>query len=139
MLKITKEQNPSKKDLDVIENGLTEYNKKKTGLDIPPSTNAVYVKDGEEIKGGVVFVCMKPWTYVKQLWVSEELRGAGYGAKLLSAAEDEARKQGSTKIMLDTFSFQAPDFYKKQGYSVISSIVDYPIEGTKRYWLTKGL
>lgn len=139
MLKITTDYKPSQKDMDVIENGLTEYNKNKTGLEMPPTTNAVYVKDGDEIKGGVVFVCMKPWTYVKQLWVSEELRGTGYGAKLLAAAEDEARKQGSSKVMLDTFSFQAPEFYKKQGYTVISNIEGYPIEGAKRYWLTKEL
>ena len=138
MLNLTTDNKPSQKDMDVIDNGLTEYNKKKTGLDMP-TPNAVYVKDCNEIKGGVVFVCMKPWTYVKQLWVSEELRGAGYGAKLLSAAEDEARKQGSSKVMLDTFSFQAPEFYKKQGYSVISNIEGYPIEGAKRYWLTKEL
>ena len=139
MLKLTIDNKPSQKDMDIIENGLTEYNKKKTGLHEPPSTNAVYIKDGDKIKGGVVFVCMKPWTYVKQLWVSEELRGTGYGAKLLAAAEYEARRQGSSKVMLDTFSFQAPEFYKKKGYTVISKIEGFPINGAERYWLTKKL
>ena len=81
---------------------------------------------------------MKPWAFVKLFWISEPLRGKGHGAKLLSSAEDYARKNGSTKIMLDTFSFQAPQFYKKQGYTAISRIDGYPQENISRIWFTKA-
>jgi len=138
MVEFTAVSKPVEKDIEVIEKGLREYNRSFTGLE-QPEDKAVYIKDGEEIKGGIVFVCFKPWCYVKMLWVSEELRGGGYGAELLAAAEDEARRQGSSRVMLDTFSFQAPEFYKKQGYSVVSQIEGFPIDSAARLWLTKQL
>lgn len=41
-------------------------------------------------------------------------------------------------INLDTFSFQAPDFYKKHGYKVIGVSEDHP-KGHNHYYLEKRL
>ena len=35
---------------------------------------------------------------------------------LLDRAEDEARRRGARRMLLNTFSFQAPGFYDRQGY-----------------------
>ena len=138
MPEITDVSEAEKEDIDVIEAGLREFNRRHTGLE-KAERRAVYIKQGGAILGGIVYACLKPWTYIQLLWVSDELRGRGYGAKLIKAAEDDARKKGSTKVMVDTFSFQAPEFYKKQGYSVISKIDGFPVEGASRIWLTKQL
>ncbi|WP_272899885.1 GNAT family N-acetyltransferase [Tolypothrix bouteillei] len=45
----------------------------------------------------------------------ESFRGEGYGDALLATAEQEAVKRGCQYVYLDTFSFQAPEFYRKQG------------------------
>ena len=111
MLKFAADNNANNDDIDFIESKLSEFNHSKTGID-RPINRALYLKEDGEIVGGIVFVCMKPWAFVKLFWISEPLRGKGHGAKLLSSAEDYARKNGSTKIMLDTFSFQAPQFYR---------------------------
>ena len=58
--------------------------------------------------------------------VAEPFRRQGYGAKLLRAAEDEARTQGCYNAFLTTFSFQAKPFYEKFGYEVVADIPDYP-------------
>ncbi len=55
-----------------------------------------------------------------------------------SRAELEARQRGARCAYLDTFSFQAPDFYKKQGYEVFGELRDFP-EGHRRYFLRKQL
>ena len=138
MPEITAVSEAEKEDIDVIEAGLREFNRRHTGLE-KVEKQAVYIKNDGDICGGIVYACLKPWTYIKLLWVSDELRGGGYGAKLMKAAEDDARKRGSTKVMVDTFSFQAPEFYKKLGYSEVSRIDGYPIEGASRIWLVKQL
>ena len=78
------------------------------------------------------------WLYVDLLWVKDELRKKGYGQRLMDLLEDEARKLGAKNAYLDTFSFQAPDFYKKQGYQVFGELQDFP-PGHQRYFLTKQL
>ena len=53
---------------------------------------------------------------VDYLFVAEGARGQGLGAALLDRAEDEARRRGARRMLLNTFSFQAPGFYDRQGY-----------------------
>jgi len=72
------------------------------------------------------------------LWVKDELRGRGYGSRLLTLAEDEARQCGAKSVYLDTFSFQAPNFYKPHGYQVFGELQNFPA-GHQRYFLTKQL
>jgi GNAT superfamily N-acetyltransferase len=66
------------------------------------------------------------WLYVDWLWVDDGQRGKGHGAALMALAEQEARKAGKTHIFLWTWSFQAPDFYKSQGYVECGRITDHP-------------
>jgi GNAT superfamily N-acetyltransferase len=72
------------------------------------------------------------------MWIKEEFRGHGYGQRLLELAEEKARELGARNAYLDTFSFQALDFYKKFGYQVFGELNDFPV-GHQRYYLTKQL
>ena len=56
----------------------------------------------------------------------------------MEVAEAEARQRGAQNAYLDTFSFQAPDFYKKLGYQVFGELPDFPT-GHQRYFLKKEL
>ncbi|MDX9956267.1 MAG: GNAT family N-acetyltransferase, partial [Anaerolineae bacterium] len=78
------------------------------------------------------------WFYVNLMWLPEELRRHGYGKQLLALAEEEARRRGARHAYLDTFSFQAPEFYKKYGYQVFGTLENFP-QGHQRYFLTKDL
>ncbi len=78
------------------------------------------------------------WLYIDLLWVKDELRGRGYGRRLLTLAENEARQRGAKNAYLDTFSFQAPEFYEQLGYEVFGELQDYPA-GHQRYFFTKKL
>ena len=60
------------------------------------------------------------------------------GSKIILAAKNEAIKRGCVGSMLDTFSFQAPEFYKKLGYSTIGSLSGY-FGKNERYYLKKKL
>ena len=53
-------------------------------------------------------------------------------------AEDKAVERGCKYAFIDTFSFQAPDFYPKMGYKEIYILDDCPLSGTRTYF-TKTL
>ena len=78
------------------------------------------------------------WLLIDLLWVEDSLRGKGVGSSLLQAAEDAARDYGAKRVFLNTFRFQAPDFYLKHGYHEVFRLDEFPYTGTK-YYFTKAL
>ena len=90
------------------------------------------------IVGGLTADTYLGWMYVSLLWVSDDHRGKGFGSKLMKAAEKEARRRGIKRAWVDTFSFQAPAFYRKLGYRQFGRLKDYPV-GHFRSFLTKAL
>ncbi|MEU6217343.1 GNAT family N-acetyltransferase [Streptomyces sp. NPDC047022] len=92
-----------------------------------------------ELAGGLVGHTWTTWLHIAHLWVDERHRGAGLGTRLLAEAERVARQgRGCTAARLETWDFQAPDFYRKRGYDVVCVIPDYP-PGITEYTMTKRL
>ncbi len=86
-----------------------------------------FLYDGEDLVAGIDGFSWGGYARVDYLWVRESERGKGLGSKLLSAAEDEARRRGCATIVLDTHSFQAPDLYRSRGYTEIGTTIDTPL------------
>jgi GNAT superfamily N-acetyltransferase len=122
----------------IIGQGINLFNNQKAGDDKAQRICFALCAPNQEIAGGVVGQIYWDWLYVDLMWVKDELRGRGFGQRLLRRVEDEARKRGAKNVYLDTFSFQAPDFYKKQGYQVFGKLENFP-SGHQRYFLTKKL
>jgi GNAT superfamily N-acetyltransferase len=127
-----------KPEWEIIGGGISSYNKQQAGDDRGKSLCFVLQASNQEIVGGVIGATYWDWLYIDLMWVKDELRGRGYGGRLLTLAEDEARQRGAKNAYLDTFSFQAPDFYKQHGYQVFGELKDFP-PGHQRYFLTKRL
>ncbi|MDG9719400.1 N-acetyltransferase [Streptomyces sp. DH24] len=100
----------------------------------------VWALDGAGgLAGGLVGHTWATWLHVTYLWVDERHRGAGLGSGLLARAERTARQdRGCRSSRVETWDFQAPGFYTKQGYEVVCVIPDYP-PGITEYTLTKRL
>ncbi|HEX8696638.1 MAG TPA: GNAT family N-acetyltransferase [Longimicrobium sp.] len=99
----------------------------------------LFVRDeAGRIQGGLLGEIYFGWLYVSILWIAEAHRGAGWGRRLLARAEAEAAARGCRHVWLDTFSFQAPDYYPRLGYEVFGALEDYP-PGQTRYFLRKRL
>lgn len=123
---------------DIIGGGINDYNRQYGGEENYKNLCFVVKGSDNEILGGVIGATYWDWFFINLMWLKEEYRGRGYGRRLLFLAEGEARKRGAKNAYLDTFSFQAPDFYKKCGYRVFGELQDFPI-GHTRYFFTKQL
>lgn len=76
--------------------------------------------------------------YIDTLWVHESLRNKGFGTQLLEAAEKEAIKNGCQFSLVDTWDFQAEEFYLKKGYERIGELKNY-WHGHSKAFLRKKL
>ena len=118
--------------------GLLSYNLEHLE-DKSPKDLGIYLKDETgKIVAGLIGNTHGNWLSVKFLWVSESLRGKNIGSELLQQAEKTAIERGCKFVFLDTFSFQAPDFYRKHGYQDAFVLEEYPVTG-KRYYFIKNL
>ncbi|WP_338897819.1 N-acetyltransferase [Streptomyces sp. TG1A-60] len=92
-----------------------------------------------DLLGGLVGHTWATWLHITYLWVDDRHRGAGLGSHLLSQAEHTAaHERGCRSARLETWEFQAPRFYQRLGFEVVSVIPDYP-PGITEYTLTKRL
>jgi GNAT superfamily N-acetyltransferase len=94
--------------------------------------------DAGRITGGAIGETNWGWLHVQILAVSEELRGEGWGSRLMHELERLAAERGCHHAWVDTFSFQARPFYERLGYRVFGVLPDYPT-GHERYFLCKPL
>ena len=122
----------------IIGKGITDYNNQQAGDQNSQILCFVLQGPHSEIGGGIIAQIYWDWLYVDLMWLKEEIRHHGYGQRLLTLVEEEARKRGAKHAFLDTFSFQAPGFYEKLGYHVFGELNDFP-KGHQRYFYTKEL
>ena len=119
------------KDRSEIFQGLLEYNLARIE-DRNPKELGIYLEDEQGRKlAGLIGETHGNWLMVKFLWVEESLRGRHIGSRILEEAEIEARKRGCKNAFLDTFSFQAPEVYKKHGYREVFALEEYPLTGKR--------
>lgn len=130
---------PSEEEISVLLEGLKVFN-------APAFPNrqtkpfGIFVKDANEtIVGGLMGETTFTSIFVKFLWLSESLRGQGLGERLLQQLEIEAVKLGVHNLCLDTYTFQAPKFYAKNGYVEVGRFTDFPCEGVDQIYFQKKL
>ncbi len=122
----------------IIGRGLQAFNVQQAGENQFQRLCFTLSNTEQEVVGGVLGETYWDWFHLDLLWVSEPLRGRGHGRRLLIQAEEEARKRGVKYAYLDTFSFQAPEFYLKHGYQVFGELSEFP-PGHRRYFMKKAL
>lgn len=137
-LSIELTQNPTPEDREAILAPLRAYNVAQAGEGKSELLALLVRNDQGEILGGLYGRFFYQWLFIELLSVPEQARGEGMGSKLMNMAEELAREKECLGIWLDTFDFQAPEFYKKLGYSELGQIVDYP-PGHKRFFFQKRL
>lgn len=95
----------------------------------------LYVEDEKGyLLAGLVAETFGNWLEIEYLFVKEELRGQGIGSKLLQQAESEAKNRNCCFAFVNTYQFQAPDFYQKYGYKEVFALKNYPYTGQRFYY-----
>jgi GNAT superfamily N-acetyltransferase len=132
------EKNPPWQDREFIDERLGDFNAPFLP-DARYDYFGVFVRDDTEaIRAGLIGSLYGDWLFIALLWVDAELRRHRVGSGLIAAAEDRARLFGCHFAWVDTFSFQAPEFYKKLGYGEFARLDEYP-PGHCRIFLKKRL
>ena len=98
---------------------LVIYNRESTGYGEYRSLSCFLRNPEGELLAGVAGFSWDGYAKVEWLWVSSHSREAGLGSQLMNAVEAEARIRGCRIIRVDTYTFQAPDFYRKLGFEQI--------------------
>lgn len=129
-------------DGDYIVSKLVEYNLSQ----VPPlhgynslDVSRKIVDEKGNILAGVLGK-LNAWNCLRIdiLWVDKDYRKKGLGSKVLTEVERISKEHGCYLVQLDTFDFQAKDFYLKHGYEIFGVLDDCPL-GHKRYFLKKLL
>ena len=137
-MKITIETTPAAADEQIVWRGLRQHNEEHLS-GAGDTTFAVFLRGPEgTILGGLLAKAGRGWLHINTLWVDRSVRGQGYGAQLMAAAEAEALRRGCHSAYLDTFSFQARPFYERCGYEVFGTLEDFPA-GHQRFFMRKTL
>ena len=132
----------SDKESELIIDKLINYNLSK----VPNTQKKSFIWINRVIKdnhGGIIAGInskMYCWNclYIDSLFVDDKYRNKGLGRKLLEEIEMIAKGNKCKLNHLDTFDFQAKDFYLKQGYEIFG-VLDQCPENHKRYYMKKNI
>jgi len=111
---------------DYLSDRIDEFNVQATGYVDGEYFAAVHRNAAGTIRAGVSGYSWGGCCYVSNLWVSEALRGQGWGTSLLETVERDAGRRGCRFVILWTHSFQAPGFYERLGYELRAQVDDHP-------------
>ena len=129
-------ENPEEADWNFVQDQLHAFNMRATGYD-DYRPLAIFVRD----ETGAIIAGLTAFTWggtlrIEYVWVHEQWRKHGYGKRMVETAEQEAIARGCKQVVLDTHSFQAPDFYPKLGYSLCGVMEDNPM-GYQQFFFQK--
>ncbi|MGK4580497.1 GNAT family N-acetyltransferase [Kitasatospora sp. HPMI-4] len=109
-----------------LDEGLTAFNAAATGVAEQGTLSVKVTDEAGELIGGLA-----AWTWgglcgIGMLWVREDARKDGWGGRILRAAEEEARRRGCDRVAVSSFTFQAPGFYRRHGYTETGRTLGIP-------------
>ena len=113
---------------------IRSYNRSKREATESEPLNLYVEDDSGQVMAGLVAETFGNWLEIEYLFVKEDLRGQGIGSQLLQQAESEAKNRNCRFAFVNTYQFQAPDFYKRHGYKEVLRLQDYPYTGQRHYY-----
>ena len=117
--------NIDSKNKDYVRNKMIEFNLMHFPDDLKgryQELNLHLVNEDSAIIGGIGGEFCWNWLEIHYLFIEPEHRKSGYGRALLRVVEKMAIEKECDFIKLDTLSFQALDFYLKEGFQIYGKI-----------------
>ena len=94
--------------------------------------------DGKLVAGLNAYITNFKILYVSTVFVDEEYRRKGLGARLMREMEKRAAAMGVNMIRLDTYDWQGKEFYETLGYECVGHY-DNKEDGFSEYFYLKRL
>jgi GNAT superfamily N-acetyltransferase len=132
------EPDPKSADVGFLEEQIYQHIVQQTGRDDGTYFAVLLRGENDELMGGAYGWTFLGTCYIRYLFVPADLRGKGYGARLMQAVEKEAAARECIQILLHTYEFQAPAFYRKLGFTAVSTVDDF-LPGHRRFTMLKRL
>jgi len=101
----------------------------------PLPVDLVATLDAEEV-GGLSGQLLYGWLWIMLLGVKPAFRRLNVGSTLLAKAESHAREQDALGMNVDTFAYQAPDFYRRHGFEEAQRLSG-PVRALDRIYFVK--
>ena len=110
----------------VVDHGLGQSNQAAAPVDEIKRLSCFASLASGAVVGGAVGRRWGECCELQQLWVDAAYRHRGIGSKLVRLFEERAAAHGCRTFYLETFSFQAPAFYRSLGYHAAAEIGGFP-------------
>ncbi len=136
-LSLSVEDAPAAADMDRLPEALEAFNELHWPGHQPWRPLGVFLRRGGRLAGGLGGETYAGWLFIRYLWMEDALRGQGLGSRLIAEAERRALERGCHAAWVDSFTFQAPGFYRALGYAEFGRL-PYPPRG-ERVFLQKRL
>lgn len=128
---------PDKSDVNAVHEGLSAFNRTHLPF-VHDASFALFLRsDTGKLHGGVTVRVLGQCLYLDYFWLSEGVRGKGWGEKIMNMVEQEGKNRNVNGIYLDTYTFQASQFYKKLGFIETGRFCDFPVLGVDKIFLCK--
>ena len=132
IIELTEEQ------VDDIEERLSTYDEQYITYKMDGCIQIGIEEDGKLIAGLDACITAFKILYVSTVFVDEEYRRKGIGARLIREMEKRAAALGVNTIRLDTFNWQGKEFYEAMGYECAGHY-DNPEDGYSEYFFLKRI
>ena len=115
------ERDITKAELDRMRAGFAEH-QIEHGNPVKPQERYGFVAlAGERFIGCASGLTDNNWFYLSDLWIERAYRGQGLGAALLGSLEARVAALAIRNVYTWTAAYEAPRFYKRQGYEFFAS------------------
>jgi GNAT superfamily N-acetyltransferase len=133
-IEITRVEDPTDADWQTVLKPLEAHNRERVGPHV--TQRMVFIlRDADGVGvGGLCGHAYWGWLHVDLLFVPAAARGKGVGSELLARAESFALEKRYVGVWLDTFTFQAPEFYRRRGYEAFGTLERYPNDESRIFF-----
>ena len=128
----------NEEQVEDIEERLSTYDEQYITYKMDGCIRIGIEEDGKLIAGLDACITAVKILYVSTVFVDEEYRRKGVGARLIREMEKRAAALGVNTIRLDTFNWQGKEFYEAMGYECAGHY-DNPEDGYSEYFFLKRI
>jgi GNAT superfamily N-acetyltransferase len=132
------EDSPDPGDLALLEERVAAAATAAAGVD-EEQEFGIFVRDDDgRVRAGISGIVWGGCCQLQAMWVEEALRRRGLARRLITAAEDEARRRGCALVELHAYDLLVFGLYDRLGYETVG-VVDGCPAGSRTRWYRKLL